>query len=78
VAGGSQTTVLRVIEILEELLGGELSLNHLPAVAGDQRKTGADTTRARRDLGYEPATSLEQGLARQLEAQRATRVTNPS
>ena len=78
VAGGSQTTVLQVIQILEELVGGELSVNHLAAVAGDQRKTGADTARARRDLGYNAATSLEQGLARQLETQRAARAVNPS
>ena len=38
---------------------------------GDARKTGADTTRAREDLGYSPRTSLREGLARQVEEQRA-------
>ena len=77
VAGGNQATVLEVIEILERLAGNEIAVQHLPAVTGDARKTGADTSKARRDLGYAPATSLEQGLARQLDAQRARRASRP-
>ena len=39
-------------------------------VIGDARKTGADTTRAREVLGYEPRTSLREGLANQVSEQR--------
>jgi UDP-glucuronate 4-epimerase len=59
VAGGSQATVLDVISILERLLDRKIAVEHLPAVLGDARKTGADTTAARRDLAYEPRVSLE-------------------
>jgi UDP-glucuronate 4-epimerase len=73
VAGGSQATVLDVISTLERLLDRQIAVEHLPPVPGDARKTGADTTAARRDLGFEPRVSLEEGLARQVEAQAATR-----
>lgn len=72
VAGGNQATVREVVELLGGLLGSAVATETMPPVIGDARKTGADTTRARRDLGYAPTVSLEQGLERQLEAQRGT------
>jgi nucleoside-diphosphate-sugar epimerase len=42
-------------------------VTHRPAVAGDQRRTSADTTRIRQELGWEPTTSLEDGLRAQWE-----------
>jgi nucleoside-diphosphate-sugar epimerase len=38
-----------------------------PAVPGDQRRTSADTTCIRAELGWEPRVSLEEGLAAQWE-----------
>jgi nucleoside-diphosphate-sugar epimerase len=38
-----------------------------PAVPGDQRRTSADTTRIRSELGREPVVSLEGGLGAQWE-----------
>jgi UDP-glucuronate 4-epimerase len=71
VAGGAEATVLDVIGVLEELVEAKIQARHLPAAPGDPRRTGADTTRARSDLGFAPQTSLEEGLARQVEAHRA-------
>jgi UDP-glucuronate 4-epimerase len=73
VAGGNAATVAGVIEMLGELLGSELAVDHQPAVIGDARKTGADTTRAREDLAYDPEVTLEEGLRRQVEAERERR-----
>jgi nucleoside-diphosphate-sugar epimerase len=70
IAGGTEATVLDVLEILGGLLGREIQRDHLEAMVGDARRTGADTTRARRDLGYEPQTSLESGLEKQLDVAR--------
>jgi UDP-glucuronate 4-epimerase len=75
VAGGNAATVAEVIETLGRLLGGELAVDHQPAVIGDARKTGADTSRAREDLGYRPSVPLEEGLRRQLEAERERRAS---
>jgi len=68
VAGGAQATVLEVLDLLGELLRSEVAVRHLPAVPGDARHTGADTAKARRDLGYAPQTGLEAGLYKQLAA----------
>ncbi len=50
IAGGSQATVLEVVELLEQLVGRPLACEHVDPVPGDLRKTGADTSAARRDL----------------------------
>jgi nucleoside-diphosphate-sugar epimerase len=71
VAGGNHATVAEVLETLGELLGDTPAIKHEAPVIGDARKTGADTTRAREVLGYEPRTSLREGLANQVAEQRA-------
>jgi UDP-glucuronate 4-epimerase len=70
IAGGTQATVLDVLEILGRLVGHEIKREHQEAMAGDARRTGADTSLAKRDLGYAPQTSLETGIEKQLDAQR--------
>jgi nucleoside-diphosphate-sugar epimerase len=75
VAGGNHATVAEVIETLGGLLGSPPAVENLPAVVGDARKTGADTSRAREELGYAPQTSLEEGLSNQLESERERRNT---
>jgi UDP-glucuronate 4-epimerase len=71
VAGGNSATVADVLEVLAKLVDGELSVEHRPPMPGDARKTGADTSRAREDLGYAPRTPLAEGLTRQFEAAKA-------
>jgi nucleoside-diphosphate-sugar epimerase len=63
VAGGSRVTVNQVIETLEELVGAPAHVERLPAQAGDQRHTWADTSAARTGLGYRPRVRLREGLA---------------
>jgi len=41
-------------------------VRYTEAAAGDVRRTAADTTRIRSEVGWEPKTSLEAGLAAQL------------
>ena len=69
IAGGNHATVIDVIQTLGKLIGKEPTVEHLPAVVGDARKTGADTTLAAEELGYAPSTSLEEGLAHQLHVE---------
>jgi UDP-glucuronate 4-epimerase len=71
IAGGTQATVLDVLDILGGLVGHEIKREHEAAVAGDARRTGADTSRARQDLGYSPKVSLQVGIERQLDARRS-------
>ena len=63
VGGGQEATMNETIAILERIAGRTLDLRREEAVVGDQRRTKADTTRARQQLGWEPRTALEDGLA---------------
>lgn len=63
VGGGAETTLAEAIAILERHADRRLDLVHRPAAAGDVRRTAADTTRIRAELGWRPRVSLEDGLA---------------
>jgi UDP-glucuronate 4-epimerase len=65
--GGEEATMRATIAILEELAGRPLEIREHPAVPGDQRRTRADTTLIRDELGWEPTTALRDGLAAQWE-----------
>jgi UDP-glucuronate 4-epimerase len=67
VGGGVETSLREVIELAEYLTGRTLEVKHQSAAAGDVRRTAADTTLIRQDLGWSPATPLETGLAAQVE-----------
>ncbi|HEY8465715.1 MAG TPA: NAD-dependent epimerase/dehydratase family protein [Solirubrobacterales bacterium] len=71
VAGGTQASVLDVIEVLEELLNTPVKRRHLPAAAGDVQRTSADSSKARSELGFAPRVGLAEGLREQLAAHRA-------
>ena len=64
VGGGEEATMLETIALFEELAGRRLEIRSHPAVPGDQRRTKADTTLIRNELGWEPTTTLRAGLAR--------------
>ena len=67
VGGGHRVTVNDVLRLLEEIAGREVKVERLPVPHGDVRDTGADTTLARRDLGFDPQTSLAEGLRAEFE-----------
>jgi UDP-glucose 4-epimerase len=66
VGTGRSVTVLDLVAALNRLLGTNLTPAYGPARVGDVRHSRADITRARRDLGYEPTVSFDQGLERTL------------
>lgn len=66
--GESETTELtRLIELIEESLGKTAIIDHQPAQPGDVPVTFADTSKAKRLLGYNPATKIEQGIPKFVE-----------
>jgi len=67
VGGGVETSLREVIELAEHLTGRKLKIKYESAAAGDVRRTAADTTAIRRDLGWSPETPLETGLAAQVD-----------
>lgn len=61
--GGSHPVSLKtLIEGIEHAVGKPAIIDRKPAQLGDVERTYADLTRARTELGYEPKTSLEEGL----------------
>jgi nucleoside-diphosphate-sugar epimerase len=67
VGGGVEASMREAIELLERLAGRALSIDERPPVPGDQRRTRADTTRIRKELGWVPETTLADGLSAQWE-----------
>jgi UDP-glucuronate 4-epimerase len=62
VGGGSRVSVNDAIELIVSFAGRPLEVHHLEFEKGDVRNTGADTSRAQRELGFNPTTSVEAGL----------------
>ena len=52
----------RVIASIEKVLGRKARINRLPEQPGDMPLTCADISKARKLLGYDPATPLSIGL----------------
>ena len=65
VGGGEEVSVLQAIEALARVSGRRLALERSARREGDAGRTAADTTRIRADLGWEPRTPFEEGLAAQ-------------
>lgn len=53
------------IAIVEKILQKKIKIEHKPARPGDQSRTKANIDKARKLLGYNPTTSLEDGLRAQ-------------
>ncbi|HEX8119484.1 MAG TPA: GDP-mannose 4,6-dehydratase, partial [Pyrinomonadaceae bacterium] len=66
--GGSRTVSLsELIALLEKELGRKAVIDRRPTQPGDVPQTFADVTKARRLLGYDPRTPIEEGIRRFVE-----------
>lgn len=63
IACGERTSINALARAIMDLAGADLEPVHRERRAGDVRDSLADITRAREAFGYEPAYSLEDGLA---------------
>jgi len=75
VGGGEVITLAGAVALIEELTGIQAVIQPGPARAGDQKHTRADIAKARERLGYNPATPVREGLARQVAWQKSLRAT---
>jgi UDP-glucuronate 4-epimerase len=67
IGGGHRTSLRCALEVLAGIAGRPLDIRHQGRESGDVMDTGADTTRARDELGFAPRTTLEDGLAAELD-----------
>jgi UDP-glucose 4-epimerase len=75
IACGSGTSLNRVLALLGEALGRQVSARHEPARAGDVRHSLADISQAKAVLGYTAAVDFPTGLQRTLAWFRQGRST---
>jgi UDP-glucose 4-epimerase len=66
-ANGRSTTLLRLLELLNQLLGTDIEPVFDPPRAGDVRDSLADITAARTLLNFEPRVTFEEGLRRSID-----------
>ena len=67
IGGGSRVTVNGVIAMLEEITGQKATVTYQAQQKGDVRHTGADTSRSKRELGFETGVGIQEGLQREFE-----------
>ena len=67
VGGGERYALLDVLALIQEVAGRRVEIVHEEAQKGDMRDTFADTSAARRDLGFRSTVGLREGLAAEWE-----------
>jgi UDP-glucose 4-epimerase len=76
IAGGQRTSLLQVVDMINDLLGTCHQPVFTPPRPGDVRHSQADISRASADLGYSPRTTIKVGLGRCIEFIGARRDDN--
>jgi UDP-glucuronate 4-epimerase len=56
--------LMRVVELLEQATGKKALVDPQPMQIGDVKETFADISAIERDLGFEPATTIDEGIPR--------------
>lgn len=73
IGGGESRTVNEAIATIAGVLGVEPTIERRDTRPGDQRRTGAITTRAERAFGYRPTVGADEGLRAQIAWHKALR-----
>ena len=73
VGGGRPTSLAEAVAVLEVMAGARMRIRAAGPAAGDVARTAADTSRARRELGWRPRVDLVRGLATEVAWVRARR-----
>ncbi len=66
-ACGTRSTLNDLVAVLNDLLGTDITPEYAEPRLGDVKHSQADISKARRLLGYEPAVSFRQGVAKLVE-----------
>jgi len=67
IGGGHRISIQELAEKIIEITKSSSSIQHKESNKGDAEHTYAQITKARREIGWEPKVSLEQGLKRYVE-----------
>ena len=64
VGAGSRTSLLELVEFVQDVVGTKINVLHAPDRAGDVRDSQAGLARAESVLGYQPAVDVREGIRR--------------
>ncbi len=67
VGSSRRISINDLVDVLRDLIGSDVDAEHEERAVGDARDTWAAIEEARRLVGYEPSTTLEQGLTEFLD-----------
>jgi UDP-glucuronate 4-epimerase len=73
VGGGTPASVNEAVALLQQLTGKQGQIVHEEIARGDVHQTRADTSRLREEVGWQPQTTLAEGLTAQIAAYRRQR-----
>ena len=62
IGSGRRVTINYMIDTLKNILNSDIKSKYVDSVSGDARDTLANIDKAKKLIGYEPKTSLEEGL----------------
>lgn len=68
IGSGESISLLKLVEVLEKVMGKKLEVSFKPSQPGDVYFSQADISKAKNLLHYSPAIPLEEGLARLLNS----------
>ncbi len=66
IGNNEPVSLMRFIEIIEDAIGKKAKKNLLPMQPGDVTATYADIEDLKRDVGFEPKTTLEEGIPKSI------------
>jgi UDP-glucose 4-epimerase len=69
IGGGSGVSLNELINLVEEISNKKINIALKDVSLGDAARTGADISRAKQMLNWEPKFALKDGLASQIEWQ---------
>jgi len=64
VGGGTRTSLLDLVDLVQEITGRQVGVQFAPPRAGDVRDSQAGLDRAQAILGYEPRVTVREGIER--------------
>jgi len=64
IGAGSRTSLLELVEMVQDVVGTTVNVLHAPDRSGDVRDSQAGLTRAESVLGYKPAVDVREGIRR--------------
>jgi len=67
IGNNSSESLMRFISIIEDALGIKAKIEFMPMQLGDVKETYADIDATKRDFGFNPTTSIDQGIPKFVE-----------